>query len=919
MLLDKIPTSLIDLVLEKRILPFAGAGISVDSGLPLGGQLAQELAAKLTDHLDADTANKQALPELAQAYETAFGRQHLTEYLIARIAADGVMPNEAHRSLVSLFQQILTTNYDQMFEVALQHDGKIPLVAVRDSSLPYTAMPERTVIYKLHGDFTAPENLVITSRDYTRVGLSPGFQNELRHFLMTRSILFLGYGIRDIDFLRQLDFCRTLVKDLPRSYAVIPGIDRDQLFIKQCDGDGIDVFSFSAASFLKELQGRIAQRSQEQKSKVAAESKRGTTGEELRYKERLLDEFRYIDFRGIPVLGTYMRVEIEKLFVSISAAPSSGEAVMMTDATAASKVAEHGKGTHVFKDSVKSVEIFDLLRKNRKLAILGDPGSGKTTLLRFICYELCKPEPDLKKIGLEKAYLPLFIPLREFAGYVQDNPKGSFEDFLQPLLEPYRLEPFVPMLKSALREGRVIFLIDGLDEVATQEERIKVGERVCKFSASYAHCRLILTSRRVGYVKLPFEGGLEHFVVRPLNKSEIHHFVDLWSKATNTSKTEQQGLLDAIENPRVLALAENPLLITILARVYKAYRNLPERRAELYKKCLEALLTTWDLTRELPPVFEDAREATRVMAPLAMWIHRDEGGKLVTREAIVQKLSETPDLPPRHKPQQLLDQIETRSGLLRQVGLNQYAFSHLTFQEYYVARDVISRNRPFQELKEFLVDDRWQEVIILTAGLLDELGQGPLTSFMKSFVVKKNLLSPSAERLAKLNVLLGCIKDRAEPAKEIFNFIHDTLLYIVNNATGDQHRKIIAKLTSLKGFSKTALGLELIEELKVLFPNESETIATNASVMAYRMMKDDHDQVALLLEFIKTVNPKFSVIGEAAWAIASSVDGSNEKQWRDMVMAQIHSVPRARRSELLARGREILGPDLLKVLLKIWS
>ena len=126
---------------------------------------------------------------------------------------------------------------------------------------------------------------------------------------------------------------------------------------------------------------------------------------------------------------------------------------MMADTAATSKVAEQAKGTHVFKDSVKSVEVFDLLKTNKKLAILGDPGSGKTTLFRFICDELCKPAPDLKKIGLEKTYVPLFIPLREFAGFLQDNPKGSFETFLPVLLEPYRLEPFVAMLQTALREG----------------------------------------------------------------------------------------------------------------------------------------------------------------------------------------------------------------------------------------------------------------------------------------------------------------------------------------------------------------------------------------------------------------------------------------------------------------------------------
>lgn len=60
------------------------------------------------------------------------------------------------------------------------------------------------------------------------------------------------------------------------------------------------------------------------------------------------------------------------------------------------------------------------------------------------------------------------------------------------------------------------------------------------------------------------------------------------------------------------------MLITILGRVYIAYRNLPERRAALYTKCVEALLTTWDLVRDLPPVFEGAREANRVMGPMAL-------------------------------------------------------------------------------------------------------------------------------------------------------------------------------------------------------------------------------------------------------------------------------------------------------------
>src|SRR5205807_2189996 len=104
-----------------------------------------------------------------------------------------------------------------------------------------------------------------------------------------------------------------------------------------------------------------------------------------------------------------------------------------------------------------------------------------------------------------------------------------------------------------------------------------------------------------------------------------------------------------------------------------------------------------------------------------------------------------------------------RSGLLRQVGLNQYGFSHLTFQEYYVARQLLSLERPEKELRKFIKDSRWQEVITLTAGLLDDLGSIPLTHFLDAFVVEPEFpKKPSDLQTSKLNILIGCMKDKVE-------------------------------------------------------------------------------------------------------------------------------------------------------------
>jgi len=106
--------------------------------------------------------------------------------------------------------------------------------------------------------------------------------------------------------------------------------------------------------------------------------------------------------------------------------------------------------------------------------------------------------------------------------------------------------------------------------------------------------------------------------------------------------------------------------------------------------------------RDLPPVFEDAREANRIVGPLALWIHRDCKGQYVSKGQLLAKLEKIGNLPRDQEPLTLLTQMEERSGLIREIGFDQYAFTHLTFQEYYVARDVVSRGDCFTELNPFL-------------------------------------------------------------------------------------------------------------------------------------------------------------------------------------------------------------------------
>jgi len=65
----------------------------------------------------------------------------------------------------------------------------------------------------------------------------------------------------------------------------------------------------------------------------------------------------------------------------------------------------------------------------------------------------------------------------------------------------------------------------------------------------------------------------------------------------------------------------------------------------------------------------------------------------------------------------VLKAIEHHHGLLVERARNIYSFSHLTFQEYFTARE-IERERQLEILVQNITDPRWKEVFYLTAEML---------------------------------------------------------------------------------------------------------------------------------------------------------------------------------------------------------
>ncbi|MDQ6652791.1 MAG: SIR2 family protein, partial [Acidobacteriota bacterium] len=120
------------------------------------------------------------------------------------------------------FPIIITTNYDQLYEQALeqkaieertaQHQYELSIyspnnmnqVRVETVDCPQHPDPKRPFILKIHGDLSKPESIVITDEDYIQFVLRMSdtkpfhpFGNNVLAYLMKWPTLFIGYSLMD--------------------------------------------------------------------------------------------------------------------------------------------------------------------------------------------------------------------------------------------------------------------------------------------------------------------------------------------------------------------------------------------------------------------------------------------------------------------------------------------------------------------------------------------------------------------------------------------------------------------------------------------------------------------------------------------------------------------------------------------------
>jgi HEAT repeat protein len=370
----------------------------------------------------------------------------------------------------------------------------------------------------------------------------------------------------------------------------------------------------------------------------------------------------------------------------------------------------------------------EALVRFRHLALLGEPGAGKTTLLRHLAFQAAQGKLE----GLPD--FPILISLSHFAATA---PQTSLLDFVIREIDAlYNSSGLRSYLEQRLEEGSVLLLLDGLDETrvgppqeAEATYRHVVGQ-INVLSARYPQVPIVVTSRRTGWKGL-LAVGFHTLDVLKLEQDDIQRFIEDWFGRGS----DWAGRLRRIapQSLQLRAMAANPLLLSLMTFVFEQDGELPEGQARLYERGMELLLEKWGTHRRRRRVSRFTAEHQReLLKEVALHFHpqrllcfpEDELSRIITHYLSAVGL-------PADWAPTVLERASAQYGLLKEQAPRWYSFPHLTWQEYFAAAAISTKDQlELVPLRGDVSDSWWWEgTILFLAGMLEDA-----TPFLKDIL-----------------------------------------------------------------------------------------------------------------------------------------------------------------------------------------
>lgn len=187
---------------QGNVILFVGAGVSMNLGLPSWGALIDQIAKELDYDPDIyrTLGDNYALAEYYRIKNGSIGPLRSWMDVNWHASHIKVESSKVHELIAKAdFPLIYTTNYDQWLERAFDYYNK-PFTKIASVADLTKIRANRPQIVKFHGDFDDDKSIVLDETSYfKRLEFETPLDIKLRSDVLGKSVLFIGYGLADIN------------------------------------------------------------------------------------------------------------------------------------------------------------------------------------------------------------------------------------------------------------------------------------------------------------------------------------------------------------------------------------------------------------------------------------------------------------------------------------------------------------------------------------------------------------------------------------------------------------------------------------------------------------------------------------------------------------------------------------------------
>lgn len=385
-------------------------------------------------------------------------------------------------------------------------------------------------------------------------------------------------------------------------------------------------------------------------------------------------------------------------------------------------------------------------RDFERSVIIGAPGIGKSTLLRFLSLDLLADVSQLDEARRRwPTHLPVLLSFPFWTRIIEQGGTGaglSVAGVARAWFEQLGATSLAHSVARAFEDGRVVLLVDGIDEWSNEAAAATAIAMLHTFVATN-ELPTVVTSRPQGARLLQaLDASWSRRELAPLSRAQQKNFARTWfewlgeieGQSDGDAATRAANFVETLHKaPHIARLAAIPLLLGGLMALRREDGALPRSRFQAYGELTARLLVTHPLNRSraaLSPTRQQGLDVSThraLLAALAFKLQTRPTGAAIdslpmqdaiaaTKAALIEQL----DLPPekaRALAAEVLDVGAGTLGILVERAPREIGFFHRAIQELLAAEHLagLDLEEQITQFEDHGHDPQWRDVLLFTA------------------------------------------------------------------------------------------------------------------------------------------------------------------------------------------------------------